>query len=79
MGRFADYALQALGVRVPEDYSSFMEIYGQRLSEDPVLKRAGLAASVDKREMAMSVRAAAQWKWSDSQNILDYRAQRISM
>jgi uncharacterized membrane protein len=36
MGQFADYALQALGVRLPQDYSGFMETYGKRLSEDPV-------------------------------------------
>jgi uncharacterized membrane protein len=38
MGHFADYASQALGVRLPEDYASFMEKYGKRLSEDPVHK-----------------------------------------
>ena len=38
MGQFADYASQALGVRLPEDYVGFMETYGKRLSEDPVHK-----------------------------------------
>ncbi len=38
MGHFADYASQALGVRLPEDYANFMETYGKRLSEDPVHK-----------------------------------------
>ncbi len=38
MGQFADYASKTLGVRVPEDYASFMETYGKRLSEDPVHK-----------------------------------------
>jgi uncharacterized membrane protein len=38
MGHFADYASQALGVRLPEDYANFMETYGERLSEDPVHK-----------------------------------------
>jgi uncharacterized membrane protein len=38
MGHFADYASQALGVRLPEDYANFMETYGKMLSEDPVHK-----------------------------------------
>jgi uncharacterized membrane protein len=42
MGRFADYASQALGVRLPEEYSSFMEIYGPKLSEDPVHRESWL-------------------------------------
>jgi uncharacterized membrane protein len=36
MGSFADYASQALGVRLTEDYAGFMEKYGKRLSEDPL-------------------------------------------
>ncbi|MFP5213769.1 MAG: DUF1269 domain-containing protein [Acidobacteriota bacterium] len=36
MAGFADYAAQVLGVRVPEDYSGFMDTYGKRLSDDPV-------------------------------------------
>ncbi len=36
MGSFADYASQALGVRLPEDYAGFMESHGKRLSEDPI-------------------------------------------
>jgi uncharacterized membrane protein len=35
---FAEYALEALGVRVPEDYAGFMETHGNKLSEDPVSK-----------------------------------------
>jgi len=42
MGRFADYALQALEVRLPEDYAEFMESYGKRLSEDPVHRESWL-------------------------------------
>ena len=38
MGHFADYAWQALRVRLPEDYVGFMETYGKRLSEDPLHK-----------------------------------------
>ena len=38
MGHFADYAWQALKVRLPEDYVGFMETYGKRLSEDPLHK-----------------------------------------
>lgn len=37
-----------------------------------------LAAAVDKREGGMAVQAAAQWKWGDAQNVLDYWAQRVS-
>jgi len=36
MGHFADTALEVLGIRLPEDYISFMETYGKKLSEDPV-------------------------------------------
>ncbi|ABK17169.1 DUF1269 domain-containing protein [Syntrophobacter fumaroxidans] len=36
MERFADYALRALGVRLPEDYARFMDIHGKKLSDDPV-------------------------------------------
>jgi uncharacterized membrane protein len=36
MGQFADHASQTLGVRLPEDYVSFMETYGKKLSGDPV-------------------------------------------
>ena len=39
MGQFADYALEALGIRLPKDYVSFMETYGKKLSEDPVHKK----------------------------------------
>jgi len=35
-GKFADYAEQALGVQIPQDYAAFMESYGKRLSQDPV-------------------------------------------
>ncbi|MGC9193906.1 MAG: DUF3313 domain-containing protein [Syntrophobacteraceae bacterium] len=34
-----------------------------------------LAAAVDKREGGMALETAAQWKWGDVQNILDYWAQ----
>jgi len=36
MGQFADYALGALGVRLPEDYARFMDQHGKKLSDDPV-------------------------------------------
>jgi hypothetical protein len=36
-----------------------------------------LAAAVDKREGGMSLSAAAQWKWGDAQNILDFWAQKL--
>jgi len=36
MGHFADYASQALGVKLPEDYAGFVESHGRKLSEDPV-------------------------------------------
>ncbi|MHC1741583.1 MAG: DUF1269 domain-containing protein [Syntrophobacteraceae bacterium] len=36
MGSIADYALDALGVRLPDDYARFMESYGKRLPEDAV-------------------------------------------
>ncbi len=38
MGDFANYALQALGIKVPEDYAGFMEMHGKKLVEDPVKK-----------------------------------------
>ncbi len=36
-----------------------------------------LAAAVDKREGGMGIAAAAQWKWGDAQNILDFWAQKL--
>ncbi len=42
MGTFADYALEALGVRLPEDYADFMESHGKKLSEDPVHRESWL-------------------------------------
>lgn len=36
MGKFRDYALDALGVRLPDDYVRFMDSYGKRLPEDAV-------------------------------------------
>jgi uncharacterized membrane protein len=48
MGRFADIASEALGIRLPEDYASFMETYGEKLSEDPLGKESwvgGLGSS----------------------------------
>lgn len=42
MGQFTEYASQALGVRLPEDYAGFMESYGKRLSEDPVHRESWL-------------------------------------
>jgi uncharacterized membrane protein len=36
MDHFAAYASQVLGVKLPQDYVSFMETYGKRLAEDPV-------------------------------------------
>ena len=38
MGQFADYISQALGMRLPRDYVSFIETYGKKLPEDPVHK-----------------------------------------
>ena len=38
MGQFANHIAQTLGVRLPADYSGFMETYGKKLSEDPVHK-----------------------------------------
>jgi len=37
-----------------------------------------LAAAVDKRAGGMGLKAAAQWKWGDAQNAMDYWAQRIA-
>jgi hypothetical protein len=36
-----------------------------------------LAAAIDKREGGMALQSAAQWKWGDAQNILDYWAKKI--
>lgn len=38
MGQFAAYALQSLGVRLPEYYADFMETHGKKLSDDPIHK-----------------------------------------
>lgn len=38
MGQFAAYALESLGVRLPEYYAGFMETHGKKLSEDPLHK-----------------------------------------
>jgi uncharacterized membrane protein len=38
MEHFAQAASEVLGVRLPEEYTSFMETYGKRLPEDPVSK-----------------------------------------
>jgi uncharacterized membrane protein len=38
MEQFADYASKTLGVKLPRDYTGFMESYGKKLSEDPVHK-----------------------------------------
>ena len=37
-----------------------------------------LAASSDKREGGMSITTAAQWKWGDAENVMDYWAQKIA-
>lgn len=42
MGQFANYASQALGVRLPDDYARFMEGYGKRLPADPVREESWL-------------------------------------
>lgn len=42
MEKFGEYAIQVLGVRLPQDYISFMETHGKRLSKDPVRKRSRL-------------------------------------
>ena len=36
-----------------------------------------LAAAIDRREGGMGLKAAAQWKWGDAQNVLDYWAEKI--
>jgi len=49
MGRFADTVLEELGIRLPEEYASFMETYGKRLPEDPVSEESwvgGLGSSI---------------------------------
>ena len=38
MVHFAQKASEVLGIRLPEEYTSFMETYGNRLPEDPVSK-----------------------------------------
>ncbi len=35
MGLFEDKVLEMLGIKLPEDYASFMETHGKRLSKDP--------------------------------------------
>lgn len=39
MEGFAEYASQSLGIKLPEDYASFMETYGKKLPEDPINKK----------------------------------------
>ena len=36
MKGFAEYASRSLGIKLPEDYTSFMETYGKKLAEDPI-------------------------------------------
>ncbi len=36
-----------------------------------------LAEAIDRREGGMSIKTAAQWKWGDAQNVLDYWAKKI--
>lgn len=36
MEGFAEYASRSLGIKLPEDYTSFMENYGKKLPEDPI-------------------------------------------
>ena len=36
MKGFAEYASRSLGIKLPEDYTSFMETYGKKLPEDPI-------------------------------------------
>jgi len=36
MKGFAEYASRTLGIKLPEDYTSFMETYGKKLPEDPI-------------------------------------------
>jgi hypothetical protein len=48
MAHFADTVSETLGIRLPEEYASFMETYGKKLSEDPVSKESwvgGLGSS----------------------------------
>jgi uncharacterized membrane protein len=48
MRHFADTASEVLGIRLPEEYASFMETYGGKLSEDPLSKESwvgGLGSS----------------------------------
>jgi hypothetical protein len=37
-----------------------------------------LAAAIDKRAGGMALSSAAQWKWGDAQNVMDYWAQKIT-
>ena len=36
-----------------------------------------LAEAIDRREGGMSIKTAAQWKWGDAQNVLNYWAKKI--
>lgn len=36
-----------------------------------------LGAAIDKREGGLAISAAAQWKWGDAKNVLDYWAQKL--
>jgi len=48
MGQFADTASEVLGIRLPEEYTGFMETYGKKLPEDPVTEESwvgGLGSS----------------------------------
>jgi len=37
-----------------------------------------LAAAIDKREGGIALSAAAQWRWGDAENAMNYWAQKIS-
>ena len=37
-----------------------------------------LAASADKRQGGMAISSAAQWKWGDAENVMNYWAQKIA-
>ncbi len=39
MEGFAEYASRSLDIKLPEDYTSFMENYGKKLAEDPVREK----------------------------------------